>query len=193
MRCCSSEGPTPAAPTEEATRAAAASRRLDDAFRSYLAERGAKPVPLAEVTSLVTGAATLRLTADAVLDLWQRDQHQPEGDREAARAALMKTSGTIKHWYDDLAAGFARGGAVPPPLPPDEGTDGRFVEAIRHDLLGDDGKATATAVRMIWTGDHLDAARRMQTALVEPARATTDVRALGPLAGIHPWSVRHPA
>jgi uncharacterized membrane protein YccC len=193
MRCCSSEGPTPAAPTEEATRAAAASRRLDDAFRSYLAERGAKPVPLAEVTSLVTGAAALRLTADAVLDLWQRDQHQPEGDREAARAVLLSTSGSIKHWYDDLAAGFARGGAVPPPLPPDEGTDGRFVEAIRHDLLGDDGKATATAVRMIWTGDHLDAARRMQTALVEPARATTDVRALGPLAGIHPWSVRHPA
>jgi hypothetical protein len=193
MRCCNFEGPTPAAPTDEATRAAAASRRLDDAFRSYLAERGAKPVPLAEVTSLVTGAAALRLTADAVLDLWQRDQHQPEGDREAARAVLLTTSDSIKHWYDDLAAGFARGAAVPEPLPPDEGTNGRFVDAIRHDLLAADGRATATAVRMIWTGDHLDAARRMQTALVEPARATTDRHALGPLAGIHPWSLRHPA
>ena len=34
-----------------------------------------------------------------------------------------------------------------------------------------DGKATATGVRMIWTGDHLDAVRRLQEMLVEPARA----------------------
>jgi hypothetical protein len=27
-------------------------------------------------------------------------------------------------------------------------------------------------VRMIWTGDHLDAARRLQDALVGPARAS---------------------
>ncbi len=192
MRCCSFDGPAPAAPADEATRAAAASRRLDDAFRSYLAERGAKPVPLAEVTSLVTGAAALRLTADAVLDLWQRDQHQPQGDRDAARALLMTTSDAIKHWYGDLAAGVAGGGAVPEPLPADEATNGRFVEAIRRDLLAADGRATATAVRMIWTGDHLDAARRLQAALIEPARAAADAHALGPLAGIQPWSIRHP-
>jgi hypothetical protein len=34
-----------------------------------------------------------------------------------------------------------------------------------------DGRPTATAVRTIWTGDHLDAARRLQEAIVEPARA----------------------
>jgi hypothetical protein len=55
------------APTDEAIRAAAAARRFDDAFRSCLAERGAKPVPLAEVTSLVTGVVGLRLAGDAVL------------------------------------------------------------------------------------------------------------------------------
>ena len=43
--------------------------RLDDTFRGYLAERGAKKVPLAEVTALVTGVAGLRLAADAVIDL----------------------------------------------------------------------------------------------------------------------------
>jgi hypothetical protein len=32
-------------PTVSATRAAAASRRLDDTFRNYLAEQGSKPVP----------------------------------------------------------------------------------------------------------------------------------------------------
>ena len=35
--------------TAEAVRAASASRRLDDTFRGYLAERGSKPVPLEDV------------------------------------------------------------------------------------------------------------------------------------------------
>jgi uncharacterized membrane protein YccC len=187
MLCCDSNGPTPSAPTEEAVQSAAASRRLDDAFRSFLAERGAKPVPLAEVMSLVTGAAALRLTGDAVLDLWRRGEHTAEGDRTEARSQLLETSNLIRDWYDGLAGSLADRNDVPAPLAQDAGANGRFVDAVRHDLVGRDGKATATAVRMIWTGDHLDAARRLQSILVEPARSTTDARALSPLAGIHPW------
>ena len=56
-----------------ASRAAAAARRLDDAFREYLAERGRKRLSLAEVASLLTGVAGLRLTAQAVSDLWSGD------------------------------------------------------------------------------------------------------------------------
>ena len=97
-------------------RRSAASRRLDDAFRSYLAERGAKPVPLAGVTSLVTGVAALRLTADAVLDLWQRDQHQAEGDRTAASAELVQRSVRVNGWYDELAASLSDLHQVPVPL-----------------------------------------------------------------------------
>ena len=190
MLCCEFGRPAPPVPMDEALRAVAASRRLDDAFRSYLAERGAKPVPLAEVTSLVTGVAALRLTADAVLDLWQRDQHQAEGDRAAARAELLQTSRHVNAWYDELAVSLARASRVPAPLAPDESADGRFVDAVRHDLFARDGHATATAVRMIWTGDHLDAARQLQAALVRPARAVTDQETLRPFAGIHPW---HPA
>ena len=187
MFCCDFGAPAPPAPTEEAVRSAAASRRLDDAFRTYLAERGPKPVPLAAVTSLVTGAAAVRLTADAVLDMWQRDQRQAEGERTAARSELLATSARVRGWYEELAASLAERRPVPVPLAHDEGADGRFVEAVRHDLLDRDGIATATAVRMIWTGDHLDAARRMQAAIVEPARAATDPRVLSPLAGIRPW------
>ena len=61
------------APTAEALRAASASRRLDDTFRGYLAERGSKPVPLEDVTQLVNGVAGLRLHGDAVSDLSRRD------------------------------------------------------------------------------------------------------------------------
>ena len=60
---------------------------------------------------------------------------------------------------------------MPEPLARDRLADDRLVEAVGHDLRDADGQATATAVRMIWTGDHLDAARRLQASLVEPARA----------------------
>ena len=147
-------------------------------------------MPLAEVTSLVTGVAALRLTADAVLDLWRRDEHRAEGDRTAARAELDATSAEIARWYDGLASSLSQGQQVPAPLERDVAAEGRFVEAVRHDLVDADGHANATAVRMIWTGDHLDAMRRMQRALVEPARATADRQLTGMLAGLIPWRAR---
>jgi uncharacterized membrane protein YccC len=185
LRCEFSE-PVPAAPADEAIRAAAASRRLDDAFRGYLAERGAKPVPLAEMTSLVTGVAGLRLAADAVLDLWQSDDCQAPGDRAAASRELLNTSGLVRRWYGDLAASLTGHHEIPEPAGHDKLADGRLVDAVRHDLRGQDGQASATAVRMIWTADHLDAARRLEAALVGPARAAAGQRALSPLDGLIP-------
>jgi Fusaric acid resistance protein-like len=169
--------PSPAAPTDDALRAAAASRRLDDAFRSYLAERGAKPVPLAEMTSLVTGTAGLRLAADAVLDLWQRDDGTAGGDRSEARRELIASADLVHNWYDGLAASLAGRRRPPEPLAHDKRADGRLVDAVRRDLRGEDGQATATAVRMIWTGDHLDAVRRLQASLAGPAGAAAEQRA----------------
>jgi hypothetical protein len=175
-RCDSVALPAPA-PTDAAARAAAAARRLDDTFRSYLAERGAKPVPLAEVTSLVTGVVGLRLAGDAVLDLWRQDG-SGDGDRTAARQELFTSTEQMTRWYRDFAGGLTGDGRLPEPLKPDPLADQRLVDAVSHDLRGDDGQATGTAVRMIWTGDHLDAARRLQDSLIEPARTATAVDAL---------------
>ena len=175
------------APTDESTRAAAASRRLDDAYRSYLAERGAKPIPLADVTGLVTGVAGLRLAADAVLELWQRDDGRSGGDRAAARQELRATSESVAGWYEGFAAALARRSDVPTPLERDELADHRLVAAVRRDLRGEDGAANAVAVRIIWTGDHLDAARRLQASLVGPAQAVAET-ALDPIAELLPWA-----
>jgi uncharacterized membrane protein YccC len=187
MDCCDFRAPAPSAPSSEAIQAAAASRRLDDAFRSYLAERGAKPVPLADVTTLVNGTTALRLTADSVLDLWQRGEHLAEGDRTAARRELLQTSEQIKSWYEMLAISLAGRDEAPAPLEHDASSDDRFVDAVRHDLVDRDGTATATAVRMIWTGDHLGAARGLQTTLAEPVRATTYPNASSPFERMLPW------
>jgi uncharacterized membrane protein YccC len=175
---CDSGGPNPGPPVEQATQAAAAARRLDDTFRGYLAERGAKPVPLAEVTALVTGVVGLRLAGDAVLQLWDGDG--PDGgDRAAARRELLSGSDMVRGWYARFAESLVGQGAVPEPLSPDSIADGRLVDAVGHDLRDTDGHATATAVRVIWTGDHLDAVRRLQGMLVGPAQEAVAQRALG--------------
>jgi len=165
---------TPAlpAPGSDAVRAAAASRRLDDAFRTYLAERGTKRYPLAYMAGLVTGVAGLRLEADAVLDLWQGDDGQAGGDMAAARHEILGTADRVTGWYDGLATTMITGGELPQPLAHDTAADGRLIRAVRRDLLGDGGRASATAVRMIWTGDHLDVVRRLQAAITSPASAT---------------------
>ena len=113
---CDAGSPLTSPPTEEAIRAAAAGRRLDDTFRSYLAERGSKPLPLAEVTRLVTGVAGLRLAGDAVLDLWQREDGAVSGSRTAAREGLLDTGERIRSWYDDLAASLVSGAPMRVPL-----------------------------------------------------------------------------
>ncbi len=171
MRRCDADAAAAAAePEEDAARAAASARRLDDTFRSYLAERGSKPAPLAEISGLVSGVGGLRIAADAVLDLWEREDGTVPGDRAAAREELLKSSALVEGWYDNLAARLADGRPPNPPLAHDEVADGRLVDAVANDLRAADGKATATAVRMVWTGDHLDAVRRLQEVIVEPAR-----------------------
>ena len=163
-------------PAARAAAAAAAARRLDDTFRGYLTERGAKPIPLAEVTSLVTGVAGVRIAADAVVDLWNGDARG--GDRAAARAELQSASDAVSGWFGHFAASLTACEPVPDPLMSDGAVDGRLVEAVAHDLRDADGNATATGVKVIWTGDHLDAVRRLQGQLVEPARAAVAGHAL---------------
>ena len=184
----------PPAVASDAARAAAASRRLDDAFRTYLAERGAKRFALADVAGLVTGVAGLRLEADAVLELWRGDDGQAGGDMAAPRHEILGMAERVTSWYDRLATTMITGGELPQPLAHDKAADGRLVRAVRRDLLGHDGTASATAVRMIWTGDHLDVVRRLQAAIISPARATAgqpaDGRIIPPLARRFPAVLR---
>ena len=175
---CDAGGGAPGPPIEQAAQAAAAARRLDDTFRGYLAERGAKPLPLADVTALVNGVVGVRLAGDAVLQLWDGDSSDG-GDRAAARRELLSGSDMVRGWYARFAESLTGRGGVPEPLGADAVADGRLVDAVGHDLRDPDGNATATAVRVIWTGDHLDAVRRLQAMLVGPAQQAVDQQALG--------------
>ena len=169
------DGHRPARPPEQTGRQAAASaRRLDDAFRSYLAERGAKPVPLSDMTTLVTGVVGLRLAADAVLTLWtQAGRARLTGEGVDARVELLAWTDRVTLWYRQLAEGLDRHAPLPPPVARDRDEATRLVASVRGDLRDEAGHTTANAVRMIWTGDHVDAARRLQPSLAA-ARATIE-------------------
>ncbi len=167
---CDPSGPQSPPPATQALEALAAEQRLEDIFRGYLSERGSKPAPLADVTGLLTGVTGVRLAADAVLDLWNADGTRG-ANRSAARRELTSATGEMTSWYDRFAASLTGREAVPHPLATDRVADGRLVEAVARDLGDPDGQAAATGVRVIWTGDHLDAVRRLQEPLAEKARA----------------------
>ena len=163
---CGEAGSVMEVPVREGRRAAAAARRLDDAFRSYLAERGVKRVPLADMATLVTGVVGLRLAADAVLSIWRRAADaRLDADGAAARRELLGDANLVTAWYRELAEGLDGRAPVPEPVHRNPGSAARLVESVRADLRDEDGQATANAVRIIWTGDHVDAARRLQPSL----------------------------
>jgi uncharacterized membrane protein YccC len=161
-----------AGPEVEAQRAMAASLRLDDAFRTYLAERAAKPVPLPALTGLVNGVLALRVTGDAVVDLWQRDGPLAGGD-EDVRAELRGIELGVVGWYEIFAAALGGVGRIPDPLGEDATGLDRLAGVVSAGLADADGARMETARRILWTGDHLDAARRLQAAIAQPAAAVT--------------------
>jgi hypothetical protein len=97
----------------------------------------------------------------------------------AARDEILDTAERVTGWYDGLATILITGGELPQPLAHDKAADGRLIRGVRRDMLSDDGKASATAVRMIWTDDHLDVVRRLQAAIISPAPATAGQSAGG--------------
>ena len=167
--CCSFVGAQPSPPTREADLAAAATRRLDDAFRTYLAERGAKTVALADVTNLLIGSAALRLTADAILALWRGSDPPIAGAATEARVELVAKASSVRSWFDELAQSLTTGAEIEDPLAADPDSRAAFVTALGNDLAMQDGRA-ATAVRLVWTDLHLSAARDLQSNIVDSAR-----------------------
>src|SRR5262249_46943845 len=127
---------------------------------------------------LVTGVAGLRLEADAVLDLWRGDDGRAGGDMAAARREILGSAERVTGWYEGLATTMITGGELPQPLAPGKAADGRAAGAVRRARRGDARGPSPPAIRVIWTGDPLDAVRRLRAAIISPARATA-----GPPAG----------
>jgi hypothetical protein len=168
--CCDGGAPPHGPPDNQAARAARAARRLDDAFRSFVAEQGMKRLPLAQATALVNGPSGLRLAAEGILELWHGVSTADDGRVDATRE-LMSRADAIDGWYRGFAAALDGERPLPEASTAPQWSDGRLLRTIEHDLSDGAESASATAVRIVWTGDHLDAARRLESGLATAARA----------------------
>src|SRR6185436_469116 len=102
--------------TAAADASAASARRLDDALRTFLADRGAKHVSLADITTLVNGVTVLRLTATAIAGLWVDAAPPPRDGPSAARDDVLAAGRTLCAWYADASQALAGLAAMPVPL-----------------------------------------------------------------------------
>ena len=155
-----SEQPTTASPRQgDADEAAAASSRLDDAFRTFVVERGPKPAPLSDVTTLVTGVTLLQLSADAINDLWDRDSK--DANWLEARQHITDIAESVAAWYDRFAGRFEDATAIAE-SPPVEASDGQVVAAVRNSLMRSDNPDLAGALTILWIADHLKVVERLE-------------------------------
>ncbi len=153
--------------------AQAASLRLDDALRQYLAERGAKHVQLEGITALANGATRLRLAGSAVtgLGITYPDTAPEIADPalDGPIAALRDRTSAITSWYADLADVLdgVRGSA--PPVNDDSPAES-FLDIVLPavDRCGDPGRA-ARAERLLWSGQYVGDVSQVRPSLVGPA------------------------
>ncbi len=147
--------------------------RLDDAFRQFLAERGAKVVPVETVADLFTGANRIRLAAYtlATLDVLPPDPGRPELESVSIAGAVLRDSYAASHrWYGEFAELLAdhRGALDPPPVHDD--TLHRVLRTAFDDARtrkrGDRLRAT---LRMLWADELLENQHQVQVDLARSA------------------------
>ena len=156
--------------TPEHTEALAAARRLDDAYRQYLGERGAKRVSQPVITRLLTGSARLRLTAltlDGLPDVAEAGGPAPVPEVVLARTAVAAECGAVEAWFDRFAAALGtRSLAVPPLRPVDDRLAPELIaawDAVRRDGRRD---GVLAVLRLLWVEERMGDLRRLQSDLV---------------------------
>jgi hypothetical protein len=158
---------------------------LDDAFRQFLAEGGAKLVSVETVATLFTGANRLRLAAYTLstLPVSLPDADGPELETVAVAGAVLRDSYASSHrWYEEFAEVLAERRLSLDPPPSHDHT--------LHDVLRrafDDARAQRrsdrlrTTLQMLWADELLESQRQVQVDLAASADLFIRQRSSGPL------------
>jgi hypothetical protein len=148
----------------------AAGTQLDDAYRLYLSERGAKPVAMPVLTGLLTGATRIRLAALA-LDALGPLAH-PDGPPlpavGVAAAALVDECRRAEQWYEACGNALAHRGAVPP-APARHDLSGVLVAAFEASRQAGRRDGLAATLRMLWAEERLGDLSDLETRLAGAA------------------------
>jgi hypothetical protein len=98
-------------------------------------------------------------------------------DAPRAQLELIVMTERVTNWFAAMAQAMTGAGTVPRALHIDRASDGRLVEALGHDLesvAASNASVQAHIVRLVWTSDHVDGARRLQVIVEQPARTAAD-------------------
>jgi uncharacterized membrane protein YccC len=158
---------------DDATRAArtadASLHRLEDAFRQYLTDRTATAYNVEDVAALVGGAARVRRAAQSLATL---------GGMAAPNARVERCAGNLDTGLDGLQAWFTSFGdalverrEVPPPQARDTEGGNRLLACIREAARDRDKATVDAALVLLWSSQHLENLRRLETHLAERANA----------------------
>ena len=145
--------------------------RLDDAFRQFLAERGAKIVPVDVVANLFTGSNRIRLAA---FTLSAQPVLAPEAglselESVTVAGAVLRDSYASSHrWYEEFGEvlGGQRGSLDPPPEQ-DETLHTVLRKALDDSRVGRRGDQLRATLQMLWADEILDTQRQVQADLAE--------------------------
>jgi Fusaric acid resistance protein-like len=147
--------------------------RLDDAFRQFLGERGAKVVPVETMSRLFTGTNRIRLAGYTLSTLPKSTSGSDEEDLEsvAIAGAVLRDSYSASHrWYEEFAELLAdrRESLDPPPAPGDSLQDVLQGALSDAQVQGRVDQLRAT-LQMMWALELLEAQRQVQADLAESA------------------------
>lgn len=155
--------------TPEHQAAVASARRLDDAYRQYLGERGAKQVPLPVVTRLLTGNARIRLTAltlDGLPDLTVPGGPPPLPEVVTARATVTAECTVVESWFDRFASSLGmRKASVAQPPPVDDRLAPELVAAWQAVCRAGRRDGVIAVLRLLWVEERMADLRLLQSEL----------------------------
>jgi uncharacterized membrane protein YccC len=156
------------APARDARRARdearAAAHLLDDAFRQFLAERGADRADLESVGALVAGATRVRLAAYSLLTMTGPSKAPPGWDRCAS--ALDADADAVRCWYVALGDVLAGGASPPPPHRLDLESGRRVLRCLREAVADGDSRRIRAALCLALAREHLDNVQHLEAGLV---------------------------
>jgi uncharacterized membrane protein YccC len=150
---------------------------LDDAFRQFFAERGAKVVSVETITRLFTGSNRLRTAAFilAAVRVSPPTPGLPEVESvEVAESVLRDTYAQSHHWYQEFADLLSdRPSSLDLPSPHDEVLHGVLRQAFED--VGKQGRAdrVQTTLQMLWADEVLESQSQMQVDLLASANLFT--------------------
>jgi uncharacterized membrane protein YccC len=147
--------------------------RLDDAFRQFLAEKGAKVVPVETVADLLTGSNRIRLAAYTLTTLPAPviEPGQPELESVAVAGAVLRDSYALSHrWYEEFAE-MLTGSRTALDVPPGHDETLRHVLVTAFEDARTCGRAdrVRTMLQMLWADELLEIQRQFQSDLAGAA------------------------